>query len=131
MAGPLELDPTPASVRRARRWSQERAAELGAPGAVDTVGLLVSELVSNVVLHARTRCTVALVRLGDHLRVEVSDASSRAPSLPRTAGDPLAQSGRGMAMVARLASSHGTIDRGEHGKTVWFELPVVAPRGEP
>ncbi len=104
-----------------------QAVELGAPEAVDTIGLLVSELVSNVVLHARTACSVVMVRLGDHLRVEVTDASSRAPSSPLTARDPLAQSGRGMAMVASLASNHGTIDRGDDGKTVWFELPVTGP----
>lgn len=97
--------------------------ELGAVELADEVGLLVTELIGNVVLHARTTCTVTVVRTGDRMRVEVADGSARLPSPPRSR-DPMAQSGRGMQLVDRMAAAHGVVDRGDAGKTVWFELVI-------
>lgn len=117
----IELSPTPDSVARARRWSIDVLADLEIPELGDTLALLVSELVSNVVLHARTECQLSIEDTGDRLRVEVRDGSDRLPGLkPRV--DPLAQSGRGMLLVDGLSDGHGVEPLPEGGKLIWFEL---------
>lgn len=123
MAHTLELTPTPASIGEARRWAAAFAVGAGLGGVSETLSLLVSEVVSNVVLHARTPCTVAVEQDGSRLRVEVSDGSDRMPGMrPRT--DPLAQSGRGMLLVEGLSEIHGVDVLPGGGKTVWFELAL-------
>lgn len=123
MADRIQLDPTPASAGKARRWSEERAERAGVGAVSDTLGLLVSELVSNVVLHARTPCDLSISRVGSRLHVEVRDGSSR---LPRPVGqpDPFALSGRGMVLIDALSESHGAEPLDGGGKKVWFELAL-------
>ena len=122
----IELAPTPASVAQARRWSEAVLLELGAMEIADTMALLVSELVSNVVLHARTPCSLRIVTDLDRIRVEVTDGSDRLPGrIERT--DPLAQSGRGLQLVHGLSSAYGCDPQPAGGKRVWFELVVPQP----
>ena len=52
MTDRIELPPEPPSASAARRWSGEVLHRAGLDGMADTVLLLVSELVTNVVLHA-------------------------------------------------------------------------------
>lgn len=123
----IELSPTPASVAEARHWSTEVLVRVGAIELVDTMELLVSELVSNVVLHARTPCQLT-IRLDDaRIRVEVQDESDRLPD-PRGRTDPMAQSGRGMQLVDGLSAAHGVVPQPQGGKQVWFELDVPGLR---
>ena len=117
----IDLSPTPDSVARARRWSIEVLGGLDAAELADTLALLVSELVSNVVLHARTACTLTIEDHADRLRVEVRDGSDRLPGLAARA-DPLAQSGRGMLLVDGLSDGHGVEPLPGGGKLIWFEL---------
>jgi len=119
----IELSPTPASVAAARRWSSDVLARVDAEELADTMALLVSELVSNVVLHARTPCSLSISREQDRIRVEVSDASDRMPGVSRRT-DPLAQSGRGMQLVDGLSAAYGVDPQPMGGKRVWFELEV-------
>jgi anti-sigma regulatory factor (Ser/Thr protein kinase) len=127
MSNSIELAPTPASVAVARRWSEGVLASVGASEMADTMALLVSELVSNVVLHARTPCSLRIDQRGGRLRVEVSDGSDRLPgSAART--DPLASSGRGMLLVEGLSAAHGVEPEPAGGKRVWFELQAPSLR---
>lgn len=93
----------------------------------DTMALLVSELVSNVVLHARTPCRLRIVRVADRVRVEVGDGSDQVPAAVPPA-DPLAQSGRGLQLVDGLSAAHGIELEPGGGKRIWFELDVPGPR---
>ncbi|MCU1454573.1 MAG: putative anti-sigma regulatory factor, serine/threonine protein kinase [Acidimicrobiales bacterium] len=115
----LELAASAGSVRAARQWCTDRLVSMDASELVDTVTLLVSELVTNVVLHARTPCVLRM-EAGDRLRVEVRDGSHRLPesTLPF---DVEAASGRGMVLIDALSDAHGTVVE-PHGKRVWFEL---------
>jgi len=123
MSESIELAPTPASVAKARRWSQDVVEHFGDAELADTMALLVSELVSNVVLHARTPCSLSILDDGKRIRVEVQDGSDRMPGTDiRT--DPLAQSGRGMILVDGLSAAHGVDRQPLGGKRVWFELLV-------
>ncbi|OKH98961.1 PAS domain S-box protein [Streptomyces sp. CB02923] len=92
----------------------------GAPDVVDVAELLVSELVTNVVLHARTEAEVSARMLGDEVHVRVSDRRPCRRPVPRESV-AYAGPGQGLAVVEQLASRYG-VDTGDERKTVWFEL---------
>lgn len=90
---------------------------------LDDALLLISELVTNAVLHGGPPILLGIECDGDVLRVRVRDGSPVVPS-PRQAG-PDAEGGRGMTLVELLTNTWGvTPVADEHGagKQVWFEL---------
>jgi anti-sigma regulatory factor (Ser/Thr protein kinase) len=92
---------------------------------VDSVTLLVSELVTNAVLHASSAPRVDIHLSEQTVRVEVYDDD---PAMPRArAPEEGASGGRGLLLVERIASRWGAQPQGR-GKVVWFELlrPGVA-----
>ncbi len=119
MGDSMRLDAEPRSVGRARRFCAATLAGWGVDAeVVDTCVLLVSELATNAVLHARTPFTVEIA-LDPVLRVEVHDGDRRLPH-PRDYGVEAA-SGRGLHLVEALSVSSGT-ELSSSGKAVWFEL---------
>ncbi len=95
------------------------------PLQVETVVLLTSEVVSNVVLHAGphrpTDEAVLCVALTDDLvRVEVTDQHPGTPRIGGAAGSD-GLSGRGLLLLDLLASAWGVVPSGR-GKVVWFEV---------
>ena len=91
----------------------------------DDAGLLVNELFGNSLRYSRSgdpggTVTVVVAAEGGVVRVEVKDWSgSGLPQLRRVGDD--AEGGRGLELVARLATRWGWRERG--GFTVtWFEL---------
>ncbi|MGP4003583.1 ATP-binding protein [Streptomyces sp. 8N706] len=145
----LEVRPDPAEVGRARRWARSRLARSGIrpdEPLAETLILLISELVTNAVVH--TGCPAVLrmllpecgathggapevgsrdARSGEELpgvaaetvRVEVTDRSARAP-MPRHAdGDDT--HGRGLELVDGLADRWGWKPEGA-GKSIWCEI---------
>lgn len=86
---------------------------------IEVATLLVSEVVTNAVLHARSDLELHLISGGHFVRVEVSDASPAKPVVRDHSADAL--SGRGLALVQRLATAWGVQDR-PGGKVVWFEI---------
>ncbi|MDX6228290.1 MAG: hypothetical protein QOI76_1680 [Frankiales bacterium] len=116
------LPPLPESVQAARRLVRANLESLEIDeDLVDTAGLLVSELVTNAVLHARTDIGLAVQVRSAVLRVEVSDASARVPS-PRHYA-PTAATGRGLALVEALSDEFG-MRVTDVGKIVWFTLSL-------
>lgn len=117
----LELAPEPQSAGAARRFvrDQLRAWRVGADE--DDIALMVSELVTNVGLHARTEALVRVALRDRCLRVEVSDHSPEPIEVRPHA--PGAETGRGLRIVEALAEDWGVQAR-DGGKTVWFEVPV-------
>jgi len=81
--------------------------------------LLVSELVTNAVLHARSASRVTIERQGATLRISVFDTSPTRPRL-RNYG-PEAVTGRGLLLVDRISDRWG-VEQVPTGKTVWFEI---------
>lgn len=116
------------SVGRARALFRSWAEELRLPGeTVETAALLLSELMTNAVRHGRVagREVAARCRVVDAktLRVEVSDACNALPVVREAGSDD--ESGRGLALVAALASAWDAEPRPYGiGKTVWCELPL-------
>jgi anti-sigma regulatory factor (Ser/Thr protein kinase) len=115
------------SVRKARELIRTLYAQGGVRADPDIVLLLVSELVSNAVLHAQGTVEVSAREVGDVLRVEVRDGSSVLPQVHDHSVD--STNGRGLRLVERLADRWGTEAAGPgHGKTVWFEVGPAAAR---
>lgn len=120
----LDLEAQPASVGEARRFVRKVLGSWGYEDAVDTAALLTSELATNAVLHARTSYAVVITHDDEMVRVEVLDGSQVLPR-PR-ANSATAATGRGVAMVARLATSWGTTPESRldgFAKGVWFTVP--------
>lgn len=107
------------SVGRARRMVAATVLAYGHKELVENATLLVSEVVTNSVLHAGTELRVRCMPSRDGIRVEVFD---RSPLLPtaRNYGSQAA-TGRGLTLVSAVAMSWG-IELSDGGKTLWFEL---------
>ncbi len=118
----LTLPASPASVRRGRAFVLEECLRFGlARPMCEEVLLLASELVTNAVLHGRSEVRIEVERTARTVRVVVHDENSRHPAM--VSQDPDALDGRGLALVAALASDWGSWDE-PIGKAVWFELVV-------
>jgi anti-sigma regulatory factor (Ser/Thr protein kinase) len=86
---------------------------------IDDAMLAMSELATNAVIHADSPFTVVIASDADTIRLSVRDQSS---ALPRRRDlEPMAQSGRGIGLVAAFASRWGT-EVLPDGKVVWAEF---------
>ena len=119
MRASLDLPPDAASVSVARIWVRVILDDWHAADVSDEAVLLTSELVSNVVLHARTSMTVTLEHADGRLRVSVTD-TSMLPLAPREPG-MYGPSGRGLRLLGEV-SAHWGVDVLPEGKRVWAEL---------
>ncbi|MEA3075843.1 MAG: hypothetical protein QOF60_751 [Actinomycetota bacterium] len=120
--------PDPASARACRRFLVGALEEWDAGEFADDAVLLLSELVTNAVLHAGTEIRVYVrlktaARHGRVLRVEVRDGSPRLPAVRHYS--MLSGTGRGLAMVAGTARKWDAEALPSGGKRVWFELAAV------
>ena len=109
------------AAAEARRHLADACAGLP-EDTVYTARLLVTELVSNAVLHGQGQVVLTVERDQAGVRVEVHDDSDRLPMV--TDGPALAEHGAGLRLVSALASSWGSSPRGggRPGKRVWFTL---------
>jgi anti-sigma regulatory factor (Ser/Thr protein kinase) len=116
---------SPASVGAARRFAAATLLSWRRTEVLDDVRWAVSELATNAALHAATDFTVTLTLTGGTLRMSVTDGSHRHPRIPRL-DDPQSTTGRGLRMIAQLASGWGVEPQASGGKTVWCEFPAAA-----
>jgi hypothetical protein len=112
--------PTTASAGAARRFLRETLTRWDADVFEDHGSLAVTELVTNAVLHARTAVDVSISLDGTRLRVEVRDGNPVLPAQKHYGAQ--AGTGRGLHIVAGLATGWGADPNPDGGKTVWFEL---------
>jgi anti-sigma regulatory factor (Ser/Thr protein kinase) len=115
----LPADPSSASL--ARRFVDRTLEAWGLDGVADTATLLVSELVANAILHARTQLEVVMRQTPAAVRIEVHDTNARLPTRKHYSSD--AATGRGLLLVETLADGWGA-DATSDGKAVWFEIGV-------
>ena len=123
----VHLPCAPASVAHARRVLSDELTAAGiCDHAVGDAALVVSELVSNAILHAYPlpgeRLKIAWVVDDGWVEVAVSDGGSA--TMPQ-AGHPTAASvsGRGLAIVAHVCRTWG-VRTDDVGLTVWAILPA-------
>ncbi|CAN5799329.1 hypothetical protein BH23ACT4_BH23ACT4_14210 [soil metagenome] len=113
-----EFPPETLSAPAARKfvlslgWSEDSDTNI-------RLATVVSEIVTNAILHARTSFVVSVSPKPTAIRVEVSDGSSTFPARPNY--DPTQPTGRGLAIVEAMADRWG-VDTESSGKTVWFEV---------
>ena len=112
-----EFPATPEQVPTARAAVADRLEAWGLSEQVFEMELVVTELVTNAVQHARGPVHVRLIR-DDALICEVSDGSNTSPHARRA--QPLDEGGRGLYLVGQLADRWGTRYT-ESGKTIWAE----------
>ncbi len=113
------LPPEPASAAAARRLAADALRAWRHDDLVEVTELLVSELVTNAVLHAGSDIDLRLLSSGAGVRVEVADRSDVLPA--RRSYGRQATTGRGLGLVDMLASSWGAESR-SRGKVVWFHV---------
>ncbi|EFL40294.1 SpoIIE family protein phosphatase [Streptomyces fungicidicus] len=113
----------PERVSVARQQLRELLHDWSSPDQVDSAVLLLSEVLTNVLVHTDTDALLlAEVTGGDdgrRIRIEVTDAGDDLPHVRRPG--ELASSGRGLVLIELLAHTWGVAPRGR-GKSIWFEL---------
>lgn len=115
------LPPHPASTRAARAFVAEHLRAWHLEPAIDDATLLVSELVTNAILHARTPIDLIVRKVRTSVRVEVFDEGGGVARALHP--DAEASAGRGHGLVQAVAARWG-VDDAEVGKTVWFEIAL-------
>lgn len=118
-----ELEPDPSTVPWVRAQVAAKLTEWDLEPLTDTVQLLVSELVTNALVHGAGAIGLRVIK-GLSLVCEVYDDGADLPRLRHA--EATDESGRGLQLVAHLAARWGT-HRAEPGKVVWFEHDLPKP----
>lgn len=116
----VHLPPVPHAAVDARRFVRRLDLPVSAEIA-DSAELMITELVTNVVLHARTHAVVGVAVTSEAVLVTVQDEDVAHPE-QQPYGASLAQHGRGLQIIETLAS-HWGVSPYDGGKVVWFTLP--------
>jgi DNA-binding NarL/FixJ family response regulator len=121
----IRLPPERSSAGDARRFLDQVLLRWGCQELGDAVKLLVTELVANAVLHARTDIEVTVRLLSDTLRLEVADRSPAHILRREATSDDT--SGRGSELIDIMSRAWGLIGKPD-GKCIWFELDLPETR---
>ncbi|MFB7242969.1 ATP-binding protein [Streptomyces populi] len=127
----FELAAHPGSVARARRLTRARLSGWAVcEDTCDAATLVVSELVTNAIVHAAgQRVVCELQDVGDLVRIAVCDEGC-APGEPHPSPRrPDEEHGRGLLLVEAVSRAWGAQDTGP-GLLVWAEIARPAGRAE-
>lgn len=114
-----ELQPDTAMASEARRRTAEALRRWGCDALIPDAQLVITELVTNAIVHTGAVSTVTIELEGNTLYIEVADTD---PNPPRPQPfDLTREGGRGLLIVATLANAWG-IEPHASGKKVWAEL---------
>ncbi|WP_101382395.1 SpoIIE family protein phosphatase [Kitasatospora acidiphila] len=131
------FEPDGRSASAARGFVRDALLGWGLPEVVDDAIVLVSELVTNAVVHAGTAAEVSCLREEDSVQIGVTDHHPERglPTLAAGSADEPAsehsehfadaegEGGRGLLMCSALSSRWG-VEYAAGQKTVWFRLPL-------
>ncbi len=120
MRDTITLPPEPGSAGQARHFVADTVRDVLPDDVTEVAVLLTSELVTNVIVHARTPMQLSVEVEAEALRVAIADEVPRTPVRRAAEGTPRL-TGRGMHLVESLATQWG-VEPSPTGKTVWFEL---------
>ncbi|HEX3564208.1 MAG TPA: SpoIIE family protein phosphatase [Acidimicrobiales bacterium] len=118
----LAVPPVAESVASVRRFAHNALTSWDIPTAVvgDLI-LVVSELVTNAILHSRSPIELRLSRTSDRIVVAVHDGSTAVPR--RLQSNREAEHGRGLHLVSAISDQWG-VRPTEDGKSVWCEVSL-------
>lgn len=108
--------PEAISVSSARDFVEALLRQYEMTAFLDNAVLVVSELATNAILHARTPFSVTLERSDGVVLLSVHDESLQLPQL--TVASLLALGGRGLRMVQLFSDDWG-VSADDGGKSVW------------
>ncbi|MFI7632795.1 SpoIIE family protein phosphatase [Nonomuraea sp. NPDC049400] len=117
-----DLPDDPIAAREAREHVRQQLATWRLDDLVATTELIASELISNVIRHARGPLNLRLLR-SRTLICEVTDGSLTTPRIRRAAETD--EGGRGLQLVAALSQRWGTRFTTD-GKCIWTEQALPA-----
>lgn len=119
----VKLPASPTAARTARRVLARACEEWEVPGCRGTGELVVSELVTNALQHARSHLTLVVASDAARMvRVGVHDPLRVAPSTRAPSEDGLG--GRGLHIVETVAEAAGALPASDGGKVVWATVAV-------
>jgi anti-sigma regulatory factor (Ser/Thr protein kinase) len=118
----VDIEQTSDGAATARKFTTETLARWSATTSPGELELLVSEIVTNAIVHGSPPICLRLTHLGDEVLAEVDDGS--AGNLRRRRPEPGEENGRGLRILKMLARRSG-VSHGPNGKTVWCTVPVA------
>ena len=113
----LDLDPAVGAARRARELITEACGRWEQPGLAGNACIVATEMVNNVVAHARTPMRVLLALHGETMSVAVRDRSAVVPSFNGPVA-PTSYGGRGLLLIDSVSARWGHLVL-DDGKVVW------------
>ena len=122
------LEPVVGTARSSRELVTEACGRWDLPDLAGPACIVVTEMVNNVVAHARTSMTVMLALHGESVSVAVRDRSTH---LPRFTGSPVpvtSYGGRGLLLIDSVAQRWGSLVL-DGGKVVWAVLDLEDAAG--
>ncbi|MFC9117924.1 MULTISPECIES: ATP-binding SpoIIE family protein phosphatase [Streptomyces] len=124
----LELLGGVEAAPRARAFASGVLTSWRFPAELHDLGVLAtSELVANSLQHGTPPMRLRLRRTDRRLIIEVTDGDDHLPR--RRRAEPGDEAGRGIAIVATIASTWGSRRTPGGGKAVWCEFLLPAPAG--
>jgi anti-sigma regulatory factor (Ser/Thr protein kinase) len=122
-AAGLSIDDDVRAVHQARAFTRATLDEWSLPDSLarDAI-LLVSEMVTNAIVHGRAPIQLRLRQARDHLLIEVDDTATAVPRKLRPTASDI--HGRGLQLVAMMADEWGTRPIRD-GKSVWCALELT------
>ena len=125
-AAGIQLGPDTRDVGRARQFLAEQCRRWDCGDITEDALLVATELVTNALVHAGSRCHLSARLASGVLRLEVRDEGPGVPDPRETSGTD--ESGRGLLLVSVLCSAWGVDATGGRGKVVWAELAAPEER---
>jgi hypothetical protein len=122
----VRLPPEPVSAGLARKLVADACRSWALPQLLGAAQLVVSELVTNAVEHARTELLVTVARRGCGLYLAVRDGNRDQPplvALTSAGAEGIDDHGRGLRIVQQVASAWGAVPTHDGaGKVVWASV---------
>jgi DNA-binding NarL/FixJ family response regulator len=119
----VSLPSDPRSPARARAFVRSTCRDWQCDSVADAAALVVSELVTNAVVHARTGSELRLSRVESSLLIGVTDAGGGSPDVFDAQTDD--EHGRGLVLISALSTAWG-VDGDDDRKTIWAQVPIPA-----
>jgi anti-sigma regulatory factor (Ser/Thr protein kinase) len=119
------------SVKSARKFVRNYLLDRDRSDIVGDAEVIVSEVITNGLIHADSDVELRLRGYPDRIHIEVQDTNARPPVptsfIESEEENSVAEHGRGLGIVENLSSDWGTSPHGR-GKTVWIDLSFTGAK---